>query len=332
MEIPGKNFTKQSILFELPYWKDLKLPHNLDVMHIEKNICDSLLGTLLNIDDKTKDTLKARMDLEDMNIRKELHLQHRGSSIVKPHACYTLSRDEKHEFLKFIESVCFPDGFATNISNGVNYKEGKIAGLKSHDLHILLQRILLIGMRGFLHEDFYQVLLQLGSFFRQLCSKTLKLDVLEKLEKQIVIVLCKLEMILPPAFFDVIVHLAVHLPEQARLGGPVQYRWMFFVERFLGSLKGMMSNRARPEGSIAESYIMKECSTFFSMYLHGIETRFNRAERNYDGERPPLGLYSVFSTRFRAFGHKDCVILTQDQYDSLCWYVLNNCEELQQYI
>jgi hypothetical protein len=26
------------------------------------------------------------------------------------------------------------------------------------------------------------------------------------------------------------------------------------------------------------------------------------------------------------------VILTQDQYDSLCWYVLNNCEELQQYI
>lgn len=93
-----------------------------------------------------------------------------------------------------------------------------------------------------------------------------------------------------------------------------------------------MSNRARPEGSIAESYIMKECSTFFSMYLHGIETRFNRAERNYDGERPSLGLYSVFSTRFRAFGHKDSVILTQDQYDSLCWYVLNNCEELQQYI
>lgn len=233
MEIPGKNFTKQSILFELPYWKDLKLPHNLDVMHIEKNICDSLLGTLLNIDGKTKDTLKARMDLEDMNIRKELHLQHRGSSIVKPHACYKLSRDEKHGFLKFIESVCFPDGFAANISNGVNYKEGKIAGLKSHDLHILLQRILPIGMRGFLHEDFCQVLLQLGSFFRQLCSKTLKLDVLEKLEKQIVIVLCKLEMILPPAFFDVIVHLAVHLPEQARLGGPVQYRWMFFVERYI---------------------------------------------------------------------------------------------------
>ncbi|KAL6650301.1 hypothetical protein ACP70R_009226 [Stipagrostis hirtigluma subsp. patula] len=83
---PWKNFTKRTILFELPYWKELLLSHNLDVMHIEKNICESLLATLLNISSKTKDTLKARMDLQDMNIRKNLHLQQRGSSVVKPHA------------------------------------------------------------------------------------------------------------------------------------------------------------------------------------------------------------------------------------------------------
>ena len=35
--------------------KDLDLRHNLDVMHIEKNICDSIIGTLLNIEGKTKD-------------------------------------------------------------------------------------------------------------------------------------------------------------------------------------------------------------------------------------------------------------------------------------
>nr|GEY43398.1 hypothetical protein [Tanacetum cinerariifolium] len=29
---------KKSIFFELPYWKGLLLPHNLDVMHIEKNL------------------------------------------------------------------------------------------------------------------------------------------------------------------------------------------------------------------------------------------------------------------------------------------------------
>lgn len=84
-----------------------------------------------------------------------------------------------------------------------------------------------------MQNDICDALLQLGSFFRQLCSKSLKLDVLEKLEEQIIFVLCKLEMIFPPAFFDIVVHLAVHLPQQARLGGPVQYRWMFFIERYV---------------------------------------------------------------------------------------------------
>ena len=46
---------KKSIFFQLPYWKMLLLRHNLDVMHIEKNVCDSIIGTLLNIEGKTKD-------------------------------------------------------------------------------------------------------------------------------------------------------------------------------------------------------------------------------------------------------------------------------------
>nr|XP_015621188.1 uncharacterized protein LOC4326258 isoform X1 [Oryza sativa Japonica Group]XP_015621190.1 uncharacterized protein LOC4326258 isoform X1 [Oryza sativa Japonica Group]XP_025883272.1 uncharacterized protein LOC4326258 isoform X1 [Oryza sativa Japonica Group]XP_025883275.1 uncharacterized protein LOC4326258 isoform X1 [Oryza sativa Japonica Group] len=188
-DIPGKNFTKISILYELPYWKELKLPHNLDVMHIEKNICESVLGTLLNINGKTKDTLKARMDLQDINIRKELHLQQRGSNVIKPPACYTLSQEERQDFFQFIESVRFPDGFGANISKGLSYKEGKITGLKTHDFHLLLQRILPIGIRGYLQNDICDALLQLGSFFRQLCSKSLKLDVLEKLEEQIIFVL-----------------------------------------------------------------------------------------------------------------------------------------------
>ena len=49
--------TRRSTLWDLEYWKDLDLRHNLDVMHIEKNICDSIIGTLLNIEGKTKDTL-----------------------------------------------------------------------------------------------------------------------------------------------------------------------------------------------------------------------------------------------------------------------------------
>ena len=48
------NWSKQSIFFELKYWSSLQLKHNLDVMHIEKNVCDSLLGTLLKNDKSMK--------------------------------------------------------------------------------------------------------------------------------------------------------------------------------------------------------------------------------------------------------------------------------------
>ena len=45
---------------DLPYWSRLEVKHCIDVMHVEKNVCDSLIGTLLNINGKTKDGLNAR--------------------------------------------------------------------------------------------------------------------------------------------------------------------------------------------------------------------------------------------------------------------------------
>ena len=66
---------KKVNFFELAYWQHNLLRHNLDVMHIEKNIVDSILGTLLDISGKTKDHAKARYDLKDMGIRKNLHPQ-----------------------------------------------------------------------------------------------------------------------------------------------------------------------------------------------------------------------------------------------------------------
>ena len=117
------------------------------------------------------------------------------------------------------------------LSRSVNAKNGRLSSLKSHDYHVLLQRILPIGLRGFADKDISIVLFELGNFFQDLCSRTLKRSELEKLEEHIVLILCKLERFLPPTFFDVMVHLAVHLPREAILGGPVQYRWMYPIER-----------------------------------------------------------------------------------------------------
>ena len=105
---------------------------------------------------------------------------------------------------------------------------------------------------------------------------------LEKMETDIITILCKLEMIFPPTFFNIMVHLVLHLPKEAILGGPVHFRWMYPIERSMGVYKQYVRNRACPEGSIAEAYVVNEALTFCSMYLRGVETRFNRLERNDD--------------------------------------------------
>ena len=42
-----------------------------------------------------------------------------------------------------------------------------------------------------------------------------------------------------------------------------------------------MRNKSRPEGSVTEGYIVEECTTFCSRYLHVVETKHDREERNY---------------------------------------------------
>ncbi|GFS41714.1 ribosomal RNA processing Brix domain protein [Actinidia rufa] len=115
------NWTKISILYELPYFKDKKFRHNIDVMHVEKNFSENLIGTMLGIDGKNKDTDKARKDLEDKGIRKELWLtQHPNGSYIKPRASFSLTIEEREAFFEFLKSVKYPDGYAANISREHN--------------------------------------------------------------------------------------------------------------------------------------------------------------------------------------------------------------------
>nr|XP_033515972.1 uncharacterized protein LOC108947758 [Nicotiana tomentosiformis] len=48
------------------------------------------------------------------------------------------------------------------------------------------------------------------------------------------------------------------------IAGPIQYRWMYLVERWLYFLKSLVGNRACREGSIAEGYLATECLTLCS--------------------------------------------------------------------
>ncbi|KAI3469973.1 hypothetical protein Pfo_026636 [Paulownia fortunei] len=286
------NWVKKSIFFELKYWSDLKLRHNLDVMHIEKNICDAVVGTLLSIDGKSKDTVKARLDIQDMGIRSKLHLKK--------------IRDR------------FPDGYTTNISMNMNVNDGKLYGLKIHDCHVLLQRLLPIAIRKFLLKDKCGTIVELCDFFKKLTSRTLYVADLRKMEEDIVFILCKMEMIFPPTFFDIMVHLAVHLPCQVILAGLVSSQWMYPFEMYLIILKKY-------------GYVVNEALTFLSLYMSQIETRFTKSERNKDATQSILFTLSIFNQQIRVMSsqrnHKLHLALRKKAH----WYVFNNYKEVDRY-
>jgi len=80
----------------------------MDVMHVEKNVCDNLISTLLNIQGKTKDGVNAHLDLVEMKIRENLAPREVGRHTYLPLACYTMSRQEKISFCLCLKSVKVP--------------------------------------------------------------------------------------------------------------------------------------------------------------------------------------------------------------------------------
>lgn len=134
--------------------------------------------------------------------------------------------------MNWFKELKFPDGYASNIRRGVNLLQKKIFGLKSHDYHIFMERLLPVAFRGFLPENIWVCLAELSYFYRQLCAKQLNKETLLAMEKNSLVIICKLEKIFPPGFFNPMQHLIMHLPYEARLGGPVHYRWMYPFERY----------------------------------------------------------------------------------------------------
>ena len=88
----------------------------------------------------------------------------------------------------------------------------------------MMQCLLLVVMRGYLDGDAQTVLIELEVFFRELCCQKLKINILKRFEKDIILLFCKLEKKISTSFFDVMVHLTVHLPKIVLLAGPVYYR------------------------------------------------------------------------------------------------------------
>ena len=138
--------------------------YNLDVMHIEKNVCESIIGTLLNIPGKTKDGLNSRLDLMDMGLRCELAPRFESNRTYLPPTCYTLSRKEKKVFCQTLAELKVPEGYCSNFRNLVSMEDLKLYGLKSHDYHTLMQQLLPVALRSLLPKHVRHAIARLSLF------------------------------------------------------------------------------------------------------------------------------------------------------------------------
>jgi hypothetical protein len=113
-------WTHKSGLTQRPYYDDLLLPHNIDVMHTEKNVAKTVWATIMDIPDKSKDDVKARVDLVALCDRpnQEMKSPSGGKTWRRAKADFILSRAQRKEVLRWIKMLMFPDGYAANLSSG----------------------------------------------------------------------------------------------------------------------------------------------------------------------------------------------------------------------
>ena len=326
-------WTHKSGLTRLPYYDDLLLPHNIDVMHTEKNVAEALWATIMDIPDKSKDNVKARVDLAALCDRPKLEMKppSGGKTWRRPKADFVLSRAQRKEVLQWIKMLMFPDGYAANLSRGVNLSTMRVLGMKSHDFHIWIERILPAMVRGYVPEHVWLALSELSYFFRQLCAKELSRTVVADLERLAPVLLCKLEKIFPPGFFNPMQHLILHLPYEARMGGPVQGRWCYPIERCLKTIRKKCRNKCKIEASIAEAYILEEVSNFTTTYYGDkLPSVHNPPPRYNDGDNESN--LSIFRGQLGSASGSTTKTLTHEEWRHIMLYVLTNLEEVTPYM
>lgn len=135
---------------------------------------------------------------------------------------------------------------------------------------------------------------------------------MEKLEKEMPVLLCKLKKIFQPGCFNPMQHLLIHLAYEAKVGGPVQYRWIYHIERALKKLRPMVGNKARVEGCIAEQFKYKEIAYFISVYFAEDHKMNSTSTRYHTNQDLPCSDLDIFGSDGIAVGVGKTHHLTQE--------------------
>jgi hypothetical protein len=83
--------------------------------------------------------------------------------------------------------------------------------VKSHDYHVLLTQIIVVGIQNILPVNVWEAIMNFCFFFNAIGQKILSEEALESLEKIHYETLCFLEIYFSTDFFDISVYFTTHL-------------------------------------------------------------------------------------------------------------------------
>ena len=186
---------------------------------------------------------------------------------------------------------------------------------------------------SFIHEDEWLVQAELSYFFCVLCEKELSSGMLEEMEELASELICKLEKIFPPGFFNPMQHLILHLPTEARLAGAMQNHWCYTTERMQKMLRAKCKNKRRIEGLMAEAFIIEAKNFVTAHYeaknchLHNPKPRYNAGDPKKCGSN-----LSLFKGKLAPASASKEISLDVGEWRTISFYIFKNLTEVRPYI
>jgi hypothetical protein len=141
-------------------------------MHQERNVAESIISMCFDIIDFSKDDINVRKDLDDLCNRPSMEPKiNAKENLKRTRAPYYLKPIERKEILMWLKKLKFLDRYVANIKRAINVSTGKPNGLKSHDYHIIIERLMPVMFHGYFDADLWKIFTELSYFYRQICAK-----------------------------------------------------------------------------------------------------------------------------------------------------------------
>jgi hypothetical protein len=115
---------------------------------------ESIMSMNLDVTDFMKDNMNERKDLAALCDRPSLEAKPNArGNLKRPNATYCVKPIERKEVLRWLKTLKFLDCYVANIRRVVNVGTSKLNGLKNHDYHIFIERLMLVMFCGYFKSD-----------------------------------------------------------------------------------------------------------------------------------------------------------------------------------